>query len=264
MSIIEEVELIGVRAAERKPLRALVLALLSRAMIGLLIIAVAWAVITVRSASAGAGIEGRPFAVVEPVAVAPTGTSIGAMLDDVRVKVAGQGGSLIDLELARRSGVAAPVRLTLELNEASAPAVDRLIASLAQGGMIDPTPRSVDPVPSGLRVRIDASVELASASPVDPGPVGGAVALILADAAERAGVELRGVEVPERPQEPVRLATSGELAALVRLIHIVEEEHSAPLLFRDVSVRRLPSGDHDMTLVFGLREDVVRAAEPRS
>lgn len=263
MSVIEDVGPIGVRPAERRPVRALALAVLSRVMIVVLLVTVAWAAIAVRSVIAVGRIEERPLTVVERPAVEPAGTSVGAMLEDVRARIAREGASLVDVEVTRRSGAAASVRLTTELPRSGASAVDRLIASLARGELTDPTPRSVDPVPSGLRVSIDASIELASAPPAVTAPDGRAAAIVLADAAERADVELRSVEVPDRPQDPVRLATTGDLADLVRLVEMVEREHSAPPRFRGVSVRRTTSGAHDMVLSFVLSEDAIGTAEAR-
>lgn len=261
MKVIETVAPIGVRPAEQQPLRAIVLAVLSRVTVGVLLVAVAWASIAVRSTIAADGIDGRPLRVVERPAVTPTGTSVAVMLEDVRVRVAREGARLVDAEVARRGGGVASVRLTVETPMTDAAAVDRLVASFALGELSEPTPRSVDPVPSGLRVSIEASIDLASAPSTTTSPDGRAPAIVLADAVERVGVELRGVDVPDRLQDPVRLATNGDLAALVRLVEIVEREHSAPLRFRSVTLRRSASGLHDMVLSFGLRQDTQSSAE---
>lgn len=261
MSAVEDVGPIGIVQAERRAMHALVLAFLSRGMVGVLVVAVAWATTAVRSAAGDAGLDARPVLVAARPDVAPVGTSVGAMLEDVRLRVVREGATLIDLEVTRGGGASASVRLTIDLARSDAATVDRLVAGLERGELTEPTPRSVDPVPTGLRVGIDASVELASAAPSLPEREGRAAVIALADAAERAGVELRGVDVPERPRDPVRLSATGDLSALVRLVDIVEQEHSAPLRFRRVSMQRSTSGAYDVALSFGLREDVVRTVE---
>lgn len=259
MSIVEDVRPIGVMPAERRPVRALALLVLSRIILGLLLAGTAWAASIAWSAAAGEAAAGRPLVVATPTAVAARGTSVSAMLDDVRARVERQHGMLVELEMTRRDGTSAAVRLTVDLPGTVAVAVERLIASLAESELDEVSPRSVDPVPSGLRVSIDATVELAAALTGSAGTDARPAAVALADAAERAGVELRGVDVPARPQEPARLVASGHIADIIDLVDIIEQERSAPLRFRSVSLRRATSGEHEAVLTFGLREDVVRA-----
>ena len=259
MSIVEDVRPIGVMPAERRPVRALALLVLSRIILGLLLAGTVWAGSVAWSAAAGEASAGRPLVVATPTAVAARGTSVSAMLDDVRARVERQQGMLVELEMTRRDGPSAAVRLTVDLPGTGAVAVERLIASLSASELDEVSPRSVDPVPSGLRVGIDATVELAAALTGTFEADGRPAAVALAEAAERAGVELRGVDVPARPHDPARLVASGRIRELVDLVDIVERERSAPLRFHSVSLRRATSGEHEAALTFGLREGVVRS-----
>lgn len=254
MSIVEEIGSIGVTPAERRPVRALALVGLSRAVLGVLVAGTVWAASVTWSAATGAASTGRPL-VVSPTPGVAAGTSVSGMLDDVRSRVERQGGTLGELDMARRDGRSAAVRLAVDLPGTGAAAVERLVTSLAGSALDEVSPRSVDPVPSGLRVRIDATVELAAAPPTRSQADGRPAAVALAQAAERSGVAIRGVEVPARPQDPARLVASGGLRELVQLVDIVERELSAPLRFRSVSVRRPASTEHEAVLTFGLRED---------
>ncbi len=258
MSIVEDVRPIGVRPAERRPVRALALLSVSRATVGLLIVAIAWAASVVRSASPDYGAEVRPLVLVERSPVARSGTSVAAMLDDVRTRVDRQGGTLVELDLDRRSGGDAALRLVVDLPGTGSTAVDRLAASLSESELDEAAPRSVDPVPSGLRVSIDAALTLGAARPGADAPEGRAAAVALAEAAERAGVELRGVVIPAREQDPVRLVATGASSAVVALVELIEQEHSSPQRFRSMSVRRTPAGQYEAVLTFGLRQDVAR------
>lgn len=260
MSLIEDVRPIDVQRTARPPIRAIALVVLSRAMVVVIVIVLAWAVSVIRPLSAGDRMQERPLTLVARSAVDPVGSSIAAMLDDVRSRAGREGGSIVDLELTRRDRTVAPVRLTVDLPGTDAAAVDRLVASLASSELIDPRPRSVDPTPAGLRITMDAALELMAAPPDGRAPDARAAAVALAEVAERAGVELRGASIPERPQDPVRLLTSGELAAHVRLISSIEQEHSAPLRFREVFLRRTSSDGYEAILSFVLREDVHRSS----
>lgn len=255
MSTVEDIRQIGILQAERRPLRALVLATLSRLMVGALLIATAWAANAVRSVAADEGIHARPLRVVEGPVVATSGTSVGALLEDVRVRVVADGGRVVAGEVTRRSGADATVRLTAELPGSGAADVDRLVVSLRHTELDDLATRAVDPVPSGLRVTLDASLALAAARPSATRPDRSAAAVALAQAAERSGTELRGVDVPDQPQEPVRLAAAGELAALIRLVDVIEREHSAPRRIRSLALTRTSSGTYELAMSFSLRED---------
>lgn len=259
MSIVEDVRPIGVTPAERRPVRALALLVLSRIILGLLVVGLVWAASVVWSAVDDEDTEVRPIVLVEPTAVVATGTSVSAMLEDVRTRVERQGGVLVELEMTRRDGPIAVIRLTVDLPGTGAAAVERVVASLERSELAEVSPRSVDPVPSGLRVRIDATVEVAVALTASIEADGRPAAVALADAAERSGVELRGVDIPARRQDPVRLVASGPATGIVDLIDIIEQERSAPMRFRSVSVRQATSGQYETVLMFGLRPDVVHS-----
>lgn len=264
MSVIEEIDPIAVQRSERRPLRAIVLVVMSRSLVVLLVIVLVWVVNALRPLDA-ADMQQRPLTLVERPALDPVGSSIAPMLDDVRVRVGREGGSIVDLELARRDGALASVRLTLDLPASDSATVDRVVASLESSELTDLRPRSVDPTPAGLRIALDATLELMAAAPDGRISDGRAAAVAMAQVAERSGVELRGASIPERPQDPVRLEASGELAALVRLVSSIEQEHSAPLRFHQLSLRRSAQGGYELVLRFRLREDIYRSsAEPRS
>lgn len=256
MSIIEDVRPIGAQRTQRTPTRAVMLVVLSRSMLVLLVIALAWAASVLRSPGTGGGLQERPLTLVDRPAPEPVGSSIASMLDDVRTRVGREGGSVADLELARRDDALASVRLTIDLSAADAATVDRVVASLDGSELTDPRPRSVDPTPGGLRITLDALLELVAAVPDGRAPDGRAAAVALAEVAERSGVEMRGASIPEGSQDPVRLVASGDLAALVRLIGAIEQEHSAPRRFRQVSLRRSAQNGYEAVLSFGLRDDV--------
>ena len=259
MSVVDDVRHIGVVPAERRPVRALALLGLSRVVLGLLLGGIVWAASEMWSV-AGEAPDERPLVLAGPTAVAMTGTSVSGMLDDVRTRVERQGGMLVELDMTRRDGPDAAVRLTVDLPGTGAAAVERLVASLAASALDAASPRAVDPVPSGLRVSVDATVELAAALAGTAEPDARPAAVALADAAERSGVDLRGVGIPARAQDPVRLVASGSIAAVVDLLDIVEQEYGAPQRFRSVTLRRTAPGEYETVLTFGLREDVVRDA----
>lgn len=256
MSVADEVQPIGIRPAERRPLRALALVGLSRTVLGLMVVGLGWTTHVAWSSMADEASAGRSLVIVEPASIAFSGTSIAAVLDDVRTGIGRLGGSFVDLDVARRSDPGASVRMTVDLPSTSASGVDRLVATLGATQLADLSLRSVDPVPSGLRVVVDASVELASAAPDTAVPDVRAPAVALAAVAERSGVELRGVDIPARPREPVRLAVVGRIEDLIDLVERIEQEHSAPMRIRSLTLRRATADEHEAVLMFVLREDV--------
>lgn len=256
MSIVEDVPPVGVRPAERRPVRALALLGVSRVVSATLVMAVVWVGHVVLSQPPDAVMHGRPLVIIEPLSEATTGVSVAGLIEDVHATVARLGGSLVDLELEHRGGGAAAVRFTADLPGESAATVDRLVATLERTELAGMVPRSVDPVPSGLRVAVDAEVELAPAAPDAGVSDGRATAVVLAEVAEHVGVQLRGVDVPPRTQDPVRVTATGRLDAVVDLIDGIEQEYSAPLRFRSVSVRRTAAQEHEAVLLFLMREDV--------
>lgn len=257
MSVVEEVRAIGIQQAQQRPLRALTLVLLSRVVLGLLAVSLAWAGWVASDAAADRTVDPPPLTVVDRAVIAPAGTSVSRFLDDLRERLGRNGASLVELELARSSGTTGSVRLTIDQPGTGAAPVDRLIASLERSALDDVAPRSVDPVPAGTRVTVDAEVILVAAPADGAVPDGRAAAVVLADSAERSGVELRGVGIPSRTHDPVRLAASGDLAAIVRLVGAIENEHSAPRRLRSVSLRRGGDG-YEVALSFELRQDVTR------
>lgn len=256
MSIIEEVGPIGVRPAAQRPVRALALLGLSRLILGMVVTGIAWASWIVGVQPSGETTEVRALVILEPDSATPSGTSVASVLSHVRTGVERQAGTLVDLDLSRRTGGDASVRLTVDLPGTSVASADRLISTLGASHLADLMPRAVDPVPSGLRVSLDAVVELASAEPGGTTPDGRAPAVALAEVAERAGVQLRGVDVPAIDRDVVRIAASGRISDLVDLVDRIERHHSAPMRIRSLSVRRVGDGVHEAVLMFELREDV--------
>lgn len=258
MSVTDDVTPIGVEQARLRPARAVALLVLSRAMIVLVVAALTWAVGVTRPMRADGGMEERPLVLVARPDVAPDGTTVAAMLDGLRTAARREHAEILDVHLVRREGASASVRLTVELPGTDAARVDRLVASLAGGELMDLRPRSVDPTPAGLRITMDAEVELMAVPPDGRVPDERAAAVALAEVAERAGVALRGASIPDRAQDPVRIVASGDLVALGHLVAGIEQEHSAPLRFRELTLRRSAADAYELVLRFVLREDVHR------
>lgn len=263
---MDEVLPIGVHPVQRKPLRALVLVGVSRTMVTLLAAAVAWTASIARSVDAGTlGALGGTLAVAESIGPVAGTASIAAMLDDVASRSARDRASLVDVEVTRGGDRRAGVVIVVDVLGEGSRSVDAFVASLEQGVLDDVRPRSVDRVPTGHRLRIDGGFELVAAPVATTSRDARATAVVLAELAESAGVQLGGATVATEGSEPVRISVAGRMDGLVRLVDLIESGISAPTRIRSLSIRRTSSGAHEASLVFTLREEpnVTLGWEPR-
>ena len=255
MTVAEREAAVGVQAATQRATGAVVLALLSRLTVVILVLSVAWAAVLARSV----GVDDWTRIVSESMLSDPTdaaqGMSIGALVDDLRERTARAGGDVVDIELVREAGPTARVTLTADVRRETAAGVDRFVASLVSSRLRDVSARSVDPLPTGLRLTVDGRIMLAAFGTDGTFVDEGATAVLLAHAAERAGVELKAVGIPEREGDPIRMAVTGDLAGVAGLVGDIEVRYSAPLRFRNVSIRRVESQVYEAAMLFALRED---------
>lgn len=257
MNVAEDVATVGVQPATQRATGAVVLALLSRLTVVILVLSVAWAAVIARSV----GVDDRARIESGSMPSQPTdaeaGMSIGALLDDLRERTGRAGGDVVDIEMVREAGPTALVTLTADVTRGTAAGVDRFIASLRSSRLRDVSARSVDPLPTGLRVTVRGRITVAAFGTEGTFVDDGATAVLLAQAAERAGVELRAVGIPERERDPIRMAVTGDLASIARLVGDIEDRYSAPLRFRSVSIRRVELEVYEAAMLFALREDAI-------
>jgi hypothetical protein len=238
-------------AIASRPWRALVLVGASRLTLAAAVTLTAWTVVTFVSTSSDSLDVAVPFAIATQM-VPLEGSTPSELLDAVASRTGHTGTAIIAFEVGSPEGRIAPVKIQVSAPGGSEREVDRVVNALRQAGLTEVTPVTMLPTPAGFRIDIRASITL-SVAPTEPVSDDRPVGVRLSGAVEQAAAELRRLDVPQDPPAPVRLEARGDMRALVRLLHEIETQHSAPLRFVSLSVRSVDGQSWDVVAVFHLR-----------
>jgi hypothetical protein len=241
---------VGIRPAGARPTRAIALAVLSRVILGLLMVVGLWTVLL------AVGEPSRPAALAVPrttVMVDRSGTDLAGLVERVVTGVGSTGGRLVELDVGTHVSRTAPVRMRVQQRGASGGEVDRLVLRTAAAGVDAAVPQGVTPVAGGFLIELEGSVLISPVGP-DDGPVDARADLVvLSEVVERTGVRLRRLELLSDVTATVRLDVTGTLDELVALVTAVEQGHGAPLGIRSLRLRAADEHVADLDLVFALR-----------
>jgi hypothetical protein len=243
---------VGAEIVTARPWRAVTLAWASRMALVVGLLVVGWAVVATSSADVQQLAAGVPVARAHEVEDGP-GRTPASSLREIAARVERSGARLVALDLGRPDARSAAVRIDVITSTTHAAGIDRVVTALGRSGLTAVTPTSLHPVPSGVRVSLDADLQIRVAPlppVVDLRPVG----VRIAETAEVAGVELRRLDVPPDLRSPVRLEARGDMEAVGELLERIETEHSAPLRFESVVVREVSEDIWEMVVVFRVRE----------
>jgi len=228
-------------------LRSIVLAVASRATVGLLVIAgVALVTLPRWTPSVPATVvDGDPRQTMTGETFGEAVTPGGAMttaglLAAVDRETRSVRARIVELEIVPGTGTRAEVRARIDTPGGDASSVAQVVAALDQARLDAPRVRTVTPVPDGARLEVTAGVERASAplslhEGLVPEPHSADLSVALTELVQRSGAELRRLEVrdPGGAEDggTVRLAVRAAAEPLVALLDALEREHTAPLRF---------------------------------
>lgn len=271
----------GVALQVAAPGRAIVLAVASRTVLGLLAVgALAIASLPLWSASGGmapdmaSGTVGGVRTTVDLIVATPQagsalGLTMAQLVSGVSRETQGVGAALIGLDVIPGTGAEARVLLRIDTPGGDAASVARVLVALDRAHLAAPRVRTVTPVPAGARLELSAAVERASVpltsssdaparQTAGPDTAGGAdLSVVLTELVQRSGAELRRLEMldtdgPDR--HSVRLAARADVAALVDLLDALERTHTAPLRFTTLRIEASGDARSDLTAVFVPRD----------
>lgn len=276
----------GVALQVAAPGRAIVLAVASRTVLGLLAVGgLAVLSLPLWPASGGTAPEVVPGAptgagtAVDLLVAAPqaggalgltmAGLTMAGLVSGVTRETQGVGATLVELDVIAEAGAGARVLLRIDTPGGDAASVARVLVALDRAQLTAPRVRTVTPVPAGARLELTATVVRATApltSPLDaparqtlgPDAAGGAdLSVALTELVQRSGAELRRLEVRDvdgPDGRSIRLAARADVAALVDLLDALERTHTAPLRFTTLRVEASGDARSDLTAVFVLRD----------
>lgn len=243
----------------RRPVRALALLVLSRLLLGAML------VLPVLLVVERYGSDPLPEPSREPGEGAVSdGDGVGltglvALLD---VQGTGTAGThrVVDLVVAPAGTGAADVQVVVLSAVDGAGTVEAATTSLSQAGLRSVRVGSVLAVPEGVRIEADARVVLSSAPlPAIPSAGDARLATDLPPRIAEVGADLVRLDVPRQDGAPARLVVRGTRDELLDVAHELERGFTSSRRLVALRAVSTPDGRYELQVSFGLR---TRASAP--